>query len=1139
MVLLTIQDIEIDFPFEPYECQKSYMSKVITALNNKENALLESPTGTGKTLCLLCSILAWHRAQKLAKSKGEWCMDGVKTEKGIENAQRVAAGSGSQRTIYYCSRTHSQLDNVCKELKRTSYSSSTVATVLGSRNQLCNYEKLKNLKGGKLISACRQHVKEKKCFLRTNLRSFVDRFEKLSLSTVTDIEDLVDAGKANKVCSYYLSKMRTQSADIVMMPYNYLLDAHFRKKEKLNVENAIVVIDEAHNAEEVCQSSASFELSCISLAQALNTIKTWFFDSSEPEEMYKACNLDKESVQAVYKILLRLEEAFVREVNNENGDKPLSFLEDILGEVNLNHEILQSYSGLFKKMKDCIESLEMGTLGDELDKEGEEGKKKAKEANERRHSDSVTSGFGAVIQFLYHIFDGLTQANADFFRVFVTRLPSEYLAPKTSKSGWDRDNLTIPAEGKDFLVKVACFSPGVALQNLRNEGALSIILTSGTLSPLNVLETEVQMEFPVKLENMHVISEKQMFLGAVECGPQNVQLRSVYANRDNQAYLTDLGLTIVNFCRVIPAGVLVVFPSYPFKDACVKSWESSGVMQKIRREKTVFIEEKAANGGSERSELLIENYIAHIDSGQGGAIFAVCRGKVSEGVDFRDNYARGVIITGIPYASLKDPYVEGKKNFLSSMAIKYPERNFMTGQQWYAIGPARAAIGRVIRHIDDYGAVLLCDSRFSSASSIENLPKWTRGYIKCYDSLKGATSAVSRFFSENKGRPSAAPVPCNTGFRRYKTKEPQSSALVSKTSGANSVEFRADFSEYAHVYGLDPKPGGKHKLDPDTSSAHGMVEIYGGTSNPSLSDDSKENICPIAVKKKKIIERGELFASGGDASSAKKTRRIIPSELKIYIRDQLTNAQREAIIRFVNDYWKSSLSIASVDEFLKFFKKGFANGIDFPAMESKGFAEILNSPKHVEWFKGFLVEKKEFASVRKVFEVLREKFPGKKMALVREFISEYSNLKNGGLDDKDQRDAFLGKYPTLVLRAVLKAGFLSLCDESHREWLEKFSKGIGNRSVPDDSGSKVDVTQFYAWMKSSLAKSQFKQMKCFLVTYKQAKLETEDQFVSYFDAAFPKGLCLKTLNEKGMACTILDEHRDWYHAWVSKAYVSK
>lgn len=45
------------------------------------------------------------------------------------------------------------------------------------------------------------------------------------------------------------------------------------------------------------------------------------------------------------------------------------------------------------------------------------------------------------------------------------------------------------------------------------------------------------------------------------------------------------------------------------------------------------------------------------DPERGACFFAVCRGKVSEGLDFADAQARLVILTGIPYAPAMDPKV--------------------------------------------------------------------------------------------------------------------------------------------------------------------------------------------------------------------------------------------------------------------------------------------------------------------------------------------------------------------------------------------------------------------------------------------------------------------------------------------------
>lgn len=45
-------------------------------------------------------------------------------------------------------------------------------------------------------------------------------------------------------------------------------------------------------------------------------------------------------------------------------------------------------------------------------------------------------------------------------------------------------------------------------------------------------------------------------------------------------------------------------------------------------------------------------------------MFAVCRGKISEGIDFADNNGRAVIVTGLPFPLFTDPRVVLKRQYL-------------------------------------------------------------------------------------------------------------------------------------------------------------------------------------------------------------------------------------------------------------------------------------------------------------------------------------------------------------------------------------------------------------------------------------------------------------------------------------------
>ncbi|CAD7091451.1 unnamed protein product [Hermetia illucens] len=648
--------------------------------------------------------------------------------------------------VIYASRTHSQLTQAMQELKRSPYNFMK-AIILGSRDQLSIHPDVsKETNNSAKVQLCKLHMLTRTCsyFLKVEANKNSPHF---LAQSIMDIEDLVSVGRKLKTCPYYASRELVQDADIIFMPYNYLLDPKARKANKIELNNTVIILDEAHNVEKMCEKSASVQVKSSDIAlciDGLTQAMKAFSDSALLDGDDDAPkDFTVEDLALFKEMLLDLEKAVDEiEVTPITGGTtfPGGFIFELLAKANITHGNQAMLNRLLESLIQYITA-----------------------ANQSNPVFRRGGGLQVLSDLLTIAFAGKDE-NADekIKRCFKVHVDVEEVKEKktsTKKDGWITPKGGTITKTRAKVINYWCFNPGYGMGQLLCSNVHSIILTSGTLAPLKPLIAELGIPISVRLENPHIVSKSQVYVKIVPFGPDKEPLISNYHNRDNVKYLSSLGRTILSFCPIIPDGLLIFFPSYPLMNKCIDSWQASGIWSQISRHKPIFVEPR---GKDAFTSTMTEFYEKINDPTTKGACFmAVCRGKVSEGLDFADKNGRAVIITGLPFPPFKDPRVMLKKKYLEENRTR--ENELLSGDSWYALEGIRAvnqAIGRVIRHKDDYGAILLCDSRFSMSSQRSQLSAWIQTHLQNTQppsNFGQFISEMSRFF---RNAQSTLPQPC-------------------------------------------------------------------------------------------------------------------------------------------------------------------------------------------------------------------------------------------------------------------------------------------------------------------------------------------------------------------------------------------
>jgi len=217
-----------------------------------------------------------------------------------------------------------------------------------------------------------------------------------------------------------------------------------------------------------------------------------------------------------------------------------------------------------------------------------------------------------------------------------------------------------------------------------------------------------------------------------------------YTNRDSEKMIADMGMSVVKLAEVTPGGILMFFPSYSLMNKIYQTWEVMKIDKEIEKYKSLLLEPKE----SPHYPMVISTFYNDVYT-KGSILMGVCRGKIAEGLDFSDNAARAVIIVGVPFPLKIDPRTIMKQYYLDEHYDK--NTNSMNSQKWYLMQATRAtnqAIGRVIRHAEDFGNIILMDQRFADRQNKESISKWLKDQLIEYDDFESAIEDYADFFEE-------------------------------------------------------------------------------------------------------------------------------------------------------------------------------------------------------------------------------------------------------------------------------------------------------------------------------------------------------------------------------------------------------
>lgn len=250
----------INFPYEnARNGQDIFLEKVYNNILLNKNLLVLAPTGLGKTISGLAPALKIAKEKNLSiiflTSRQTQANQAIKTIKDIEIKRKLNFQNNYDKLNYLA--------------------------FVGKRNMCC-FDQKDLYPASDFNDFCKKMRETGKCeyyknFKNSDYEETINDIIEKSSKEFMSVEDFINLCADYNFCPYEVAGKKSYKADVIICDFNYIFSLSIREnflgKIGRDLNECILIVDEAHNLPDRIRNSYSFSLSTKIINQALQELK--------------------------------------------------------------------------------------------------------------------------------------------------------------------------------------------------------------------------------------------------------------------------------------------------------------------------------------------------------------------------------------------------------------------------------------------------------------------------------------------------------------------------------------------------------------------------------------------------------------------------------------------------------------------------------------------------------------------------------------------------------------------------------------------------------------------------------------------------------------------------------------------------